>query len=132
MQLPEDSPLARQIGQTILAALGRTPLFIATALPLKIFPPLFNRYQGGERFDTHVDNAIRVLKGSAFRVRSDLSATLFFSDPDDYGGGELAVEDSYGVHSVKLPAGDMVLSPASSLPHQIGRASGRERVVQYR
>src|SRR3546814_7943896 len=73
MQLPEDSPLARQIGQTILAALGRTPLFIAAALPLKIFPPLFNRYQGGERFDTHVDNAIRVLKGSEFRVRSDLS-----------------------------------------------------------
>src|SRR3546814_16644535 len=84
MQLPEDSPLARQIGQTILAALGRTPLFIAAALPLKIFPPLFNRYQGGERFDTHVDNAIRVLKGSEIRVRSDLSATLFLSDPDDY------------------------------------------------
>lgn len=117
MQLPEDSPLARQIGQTILAALGRTPLFIAAALPLKIFPPLFNRYQGGERFDTHVDNAIRVLKGSEFRVRSDLSATLFLSDPDEYEGGELAVEDSYGVHSVKLPAGDMVLYPASSLHH---------------
>src|SRR3546814_12992312 len=80
MQLPEDSPLARQIGQTILAALGRNPLFIAAALPLKIFPPLFNRYQGGERFDTHVDNAIRVLKGSEFRVRSDLSATLFRSE----------------------------------------------------
>src|SRR3546814_20852344 len=99
MQLPEDSPLARQIGQTILAALGRTPLFIAAALPLKIFPPLFNRYQGGERFDTHFDNAIRVLKGSEFRVRSDLSATLSFSDPDDYSRGELAVEDSYGLHT---------------------------------
>lgn len=117
MQLPEGAPEAAQIGGMILDALGRTPLFIAAALPLKVFPPLFNRYQGGEEFRTHVDNAIRVLKGSEFRIRSDLSATLFLNGPEEYDGGELTVEDSYGAHSVKLAAGDMVLYPASSLHH---------------
>ena len=117
MQLPEGAPEAARIGGMILDALGRTPLFIAAALPLKVFPPLFNRYQGGEEFRTHVDNAIRVLKGSEFRIRSDLSATLFLNGPEEYDGGELTVEDSYGAHSVKLAAGDMVLYPASSLHH---------------
>ena len=83
MQLPEGAPEAAQIGGMILDALGRTPLFIAAALPLKVFPPLFNRYQGGEEFRTHVDNAIRVLKGSEFRIRSDLSATLFLNGPEE-------------------------------------------------
>lgn len=118
MQLPEGSPAAQQLGAMILAALGRSPLFIAAALPLKVFPPLFNRYAGGQGFGTHVDNAIRVLQGSEFRIRSDLSATLFLNGPDEYDGGELTVEDNYGAHQVKLPAGDMVIYPASSL-HQV-------------
>ncbi|BBK32287.1 PKHD-type hydroxylase [Stella humosa] len=116
-QLPEGSPAARQVGNAILDALGRSPVFISAALPLKVFPPLFNRYAGGQAFGTHVDNAIRQLRGSDFRIRSDLSCTLFLSEPDDYDGGELSVEDTYGVHRVKLPAGDLVLYPASSLHH---------------
>ncbi len=117
MQLPEDSAAAREGGRLVLEALGRSPLFIAAALPLKIFPPLFNRYSGGEQFSTHIDNAIRIHRGSDFRVRSDLSATLFLEEPDAYEGGELVVEDNLGVHSRKLPAGHMLLYPASSLHH---------------
>jgi PKHD-type hydroxylase len=117
LQLPEEAPAARELGALILDALGRSPLFIAAALPLKVFPPLFNRYEGGGRFDTHVDNAIRVKRGSDFRIRSDLSATVFLADPDSYDGGELVVEDHLGTHAVKLAAGDMVLYPASSLHH---------------
>lgn len=116
-QLPEDSPIARQLGQMILAALERHPLFVAGALPLKIFPPLFNRYASGQSFGNHVDNAIRQITGTSFRIRTDLSATLFLSQPDEYDGGELAVEDTYGVHTVKLPAGHMVLYPSTSLHH---------------
>ena len=117
LQLAEESPVARELGGLILDALGRSALFIAAALPLKVFPPLFNRYEGGGRFDTHVDNAIRVKRGSDFRLRSDLSATLFLADPDSYDGGELVVEDHLGTQAVKLPAGDMLLYPASSLHH---------------
>lgn len=117
MQLPEDSPAARELGQMILAALQRSPLFITAALPLHVFPPLFNRYQGGQSFGTHVDNAIRQVPGTPHRIRTDLSATLFFTGPDDYEGGELVVEDTYGVHSVKLTAGHMVLYPSTSLHH---------------
>jgi PKHD-type hydroxylase len=117
LQLPEGSPAARQLGDLIVTALQRTPLFIAAALPLRIFPPLFNRYQGGHSFGTHVDNAIRHVPDTGFRIRTDLSATLFFTDPGEYDGGELAVEDSYGVHTVKLPAGDLILYPATSLHH---------------
>jgi PKHD-type hydroxylase len=116
-QLPEDGDPARKLGNIILDALGRSPLFIASALPLKIYPPLFNRYAGGERFDTHVDNAIRIRRGSDFRIRSDLSATLFFADPGSYDGGELVVEDNFGLQSVKLAAGDMIVYPSSSLHH---------------
>ena len=101
----------------ILAALGQTPLFITAALPLRVFPPLFNRYQGGESFGTHVDNAIRQVTGTPHRIRTDLSATLFFTGPEEYDGGELVVEDTYGAHNVKLPAGHMILYPASSLHH---------------
>jgi PKHD-type hydroxylase len=117
LQLPEGSPVARQVGDLIVGALQRTPLFIAAALPLRIFPPLFNRYQGGQSFGTHVDNAIRHVPETGFRIRTDLSATLFFTNPDEYDGGELAVEDTYGVHTVKLPAGDLVLYPSTSLHH---------------
>lgn len=117
MQLPEDSPAARELGQMILAALQRNPLFISAALPLQVFPPLFNRYSGGQSFGTHVDNAIRQVPGTPHRIRTDLSATLFFVHPDEYDGGELVVEDTYGVQSVKLPAGHMVLYPSTSLHH---------------
>lgn len=114
-QLPEDSAAAREAGAMVLDALGRSPLFIAAALPLKVFPPLFNRYAGGEAFGMHVDNAIRMKRGTDFRIRSDLSATLFLEDPDRYDGGELVIEDRFGPQTVKLPAGHMVLYPASSL-----------------
>jgi len=116
-QLPEDHPVARALGETILAALQRNPLFISAALPLRIFPPLFNQYEGGPSFGSHVYNAIRQVTGTSFRIRTDLSATLFLSRPDEYDGGELAVEDTYGVHMVKLPAGHMVLYPSTSLHH---------------
>ena len=117
LQLPEDHEYSKQLGDTILAALERNPLFMAAALPLKVFPPLFNRYQNGQSFGNHVDNAIRQVTGTPHRVRTDLSATLFFSEPEEYDGGELVVEDTYGVHSVKLPAGHLILYPASSLHH---------------
>ena len=117
LQLAEGSPVARELGAMIETALAANPLFVSAALPAKVFPPLFNAYQGGQAFGTHIDNAIRQLRGSDFRVRTDLSATVFFSEPDDYDGGELVVEDTYGRHSVKLAAGDMILYPASSLHH---------------
>ena len=117
MQLPEDHEHAKTLGDTIMAALERNSLFMAAALPLKVFPPLFNRYQNGQSFGNHVDNAIRQVTGTPHRVRTDLSATLFFSEPDEYDGGELVVEDIYGVHSVKLPAGHLILYPASSVHH---------------
>ena len=116
-QLPEDHPAGRELGEIILSALGRNPLFISAALPSKVFPPLFNRYRGGQAFGTHVDNAIRQITGTPHRLRTDLSATLFLSSPDEYDGGELQIEDTYGVHSVKLPAGDLVLYPSTSLHH---------------
>jgi PKHD-type hydroxylase len=117
MQIPEGHPAAQQLGRMILGALGNNPLFIAAALPRHIFPPLFNRYSGGQSFGTHVDNAIRQITGTGHRIRTDISATLFFANPDEYDGGELCVEDTYGLHKVKLPAGHMVLYPATSLHH---------------
>jgi PKHD-type hydroxylase len=117
MQLPEDHPEARELGELILTALQNNPLFMAAALPLKVFPPLFNRYQGGQSFGTHVDNAVRQVTGTPHRVRTDLSATLFLAGPEEYDGGELSVEDTYGLHNVKLPAGHLILYPASSLHH---------------
>jgi len=117
LQLPDDHPAAREIGELIMAALQRHALFISAALPLRVFPPLFNRYEGGQTFGNHVDNAVRYVPGTPHQIRTDLSATLFFSEPEDYDGGELVVEDTYGLHSVKLPAGHMVLYPSSSLHH---------------
>jgi PKHD-type hydroxylase len=116
-QLAEDSPAARQLGDMVVAALQASPLFISAALPLRVFPPLFNRYEGGESFGTHVDNAVRQVPGTPHRIRTDLSATLFFAGPEEYDGGELVVEDTYGVHSVKLPAGHLLLYPSTSLHH---------------
>ncbi|MCP3730540.1 Fe2+-dependent dioxygenase [Sphingomonas sp. MG17] len=116
-QLPEGSVAAREAGGIVLDALGRSPLFFAAALPLKVFPPLFNRYGEGQTFGTHVDNAIRIQRGTDFRLRSDLSVTLFLEDPAAYDGGELVVEDRFGVQQVKLPAGHAVVYPSSSLHH---------------
>jgi PKHD-type hydroxylase len=116
-QLPENSPEARELGEMIVTALERSPLFITATLPLRVFPPLFNRYQGGESFGTHLDNSIRQIPGTPLRVRTDISATLFLSAPEEYDGGELVIDDVYGAHAVKLPAGNMVVYPASSLHH---------------
>jgi PKHD-type hydroxylase len=117
IQLPEDHQIALELGDLILEALQRSALFVSAALPLRVFPPLFNRYEGGHSFGNHVDNAIRQITGTPHRIRTDLSATLFLSDPVEYDGGELQVEDTYGAHSVKLPAGHMVLYPSTSLHH---------------
>ncbi len=117
MQLPEDCDAARELGAIILTALEKSALFISAALPARVFPPLFNRYQGGQSFGTHVDNAIRTVTGTSHRIRTDLSATLFFSGPEEYEGGELVVEDTYGTHSVNLPPGHLILYPSTSLHH---------------
>lgn len=130
LQLPEDSPAARKAGGLILDALERAPLFVAGALPLKVFPPLFNRYSEGDGFGMHVDNALRVRRDGGFRIRSDLSATLFLTEPENYDGGELMVEDAYGVHAVKLGAGDLVLYPASSL-HRVEPITRGARVASF-
>jgi PKHD-type hydroxylase len=130
LQLPEDHPVARSLGDMILAALERSPLFVSAALPLRVFPPLFNRYGAGHGFGTHIDNAIRQAKNSGFRIRTDLSATLFLSELDEYDGGALTIEDRFGVQSVRLPAGHMVLYPASSL-HQVTEVTRGERVAAF-
>ena len=114
-QLQEDDPAAKRLRDLILVALERNSLFMSAALPLKVFPPLFNRYSNGQSFGNHVDNAIRQVTGTAHRVRTDLSSTLFLSEPYEYEGGELLVEDTFGLHSIKLPAGHLILYPASSL-----------------
>jgi PKHD-type hydroxylase len=130
MQLPEDAPQAQQAGQIILDALGKSPLFIAAALPLKIFPPLFNSYAGGQAFGVHVDNAVRIQAGTGFRVRSDLSITVFLEDPELYQGGELTIETNFGVQQVKLPAGHAVLYPSSSL-HRVEPVISGRRVASF-
>jgi PKHD-type hydroxylase len=117
MQIPENHPAAREVGEIVLSALGQNVLFISAALPSQVFPPLFNRYSGGQAFGTHVDNAIRQVAATGRRIRTDLSATLFFSAPEEYDGGELVIEDTYGTHQVKLPSGDMILYPSTSLHH---------------
>jgi PKHD-type hydroxylase len=114
-QIPEGHPTARRVGTMILTELEHNPLFLSAALPLKIVPPLFNRYEGGETYGDHVDGAVRPVPGTPYRVRTDLSATLFLSAPDDYEGGELVITDTFGTHRVKLPAGDLILYPGTSL-----------------
>ncbi|GGB28012.1 PKHD-type hydroxylase [Sphingomonas metalli] len=129
-QLPEDAPAAREAGGIILDALGRSPLFVAAALPLKLYPPLFNRYGAGHGFGLHVDNAIRMKRGTDFRIRSDLSATLFLDDPAAYDGGELVIEDQFGPQTVKLPAGHLILYPASSL-HRVTPVTRGVRTASF-
>ena len=131
-QLPPDSEVARQLGNRIISALTRHPRFLAAAIPLQIFPPLFNRYAAsdGHHFGVHVDNAVRGDRLTGLRIRTDLSVTLFLAEPDDYDGGELVVEDFYGSHEVKLPAGDLVLYPASSL-HLVTPVTRGMRVASF-
>jgi PKHD-type hydroxylase len=129
-QIPENSPIAKQLGEMILAGLAGSPRFISAALPLRVFPPMFNSYAGGQAFGTHVDTAIRQLSATGQRIRTDLSATLFLTPPDEYDGGELIVEDSYGEKSVKLPEGDMVLYPATSL-HRVEPVTRGNRVSSF-
>lgn len=115
LQVPEDAPGARELGELILRALGNNAMFNAAAQPLRVFPPLFNRYDAGMAFDAHVDNAIRYISAARQRIRTDVSSTLFLSEPDEYDGGELVMEDTYGEQRVKFNAGDLVLYPADSL-----------------
>ncbi|MEH6950943.1 Fe2+-dependent dioxygenase [Nitrobacter sp. NHB1] len=131
-QLPPDSEAARTLGNRIISALTANPRFISAAIPLQIFPPLFNRYVAadGHHFGVHVDNAVRGDRLTGLRIRTDLSVTLFLSEPDDYDGGELVVEDNYGSHEIKLPAGDLALYPASSL-HLVTPVTRGARVASF-
>ncbi|WP_263381122.1 Fe2+-dependent dioxygenase [Granulicella paludicola] len=130
MQLPESNPVGIELGRKIVYALHRNPLFFAAALPAKIFPPLFNRYDGGHSFGNHVDNAVRRVTATGEQIRTDLSMTLFLSSPEEYDGGELIIDDTYGSHSVKLPAGHMVLYPSTSL-HRVTPVTRGSRVSSF-
>lgn len=130
LQLPETHPLAQELGDRIIAAVETHPLFMGAALPLRVFPPLFNRYDGGQSFGVHVDNSVRQMAGSGQRIRTDLSATLFLTPPEEYEGGELLIEDTYGTQSVKLPAGHMVLYPGTSL-HQVRPVTRGSRISSF-
>lgn len=130
LQLPLDHPLALQLGELVLNALGRSSAFIAATLPLRILPPRFNRYEGGGAYGNHIDNAIFGIPGGAQRVRSDISCTLFFSDPDEYEGGELIVQDTFGEQRVKLPAGHLVVYPGSSL-HRVTPVTRGTRYASF-
>jgi PKHD-type hydroxylase len=130
LQLPETCAEARELGDLVLKALDRSPLFWSAALPARVYPPLFNKYAAGMGFGSHIDNAIRKVPGSRARVRTDVSATLFLSAPESYDGGELVVEDTFGTQSVKLAAGDMVLYPASSL-HHVRPVTRGERIASF-
>lgn len=129
-QLPVDGPVARALGEIILKALYANPVFMSAALPLRIVPPLFNAYSGGEHYGFHVDGAIRLVPGSNLSLRTDVSSTLFLSEPDEYEGGELIVQDAYGSHEVKLPAGDLILYPSTSL-HQVSPVTRGERICSF-
>ncbi|ABS62000.1 2OG-Fe(II) oxygenase [Parvibaculum lavamentivorans DS-1] len=129
-QLAQDDPLSVELGEFLLDRLGKTDRFIAAALPLKVLPPRFNRYSGGGNYGNHVDAAIFSVPGTPHRIRSDISATLFFSEPDEYEGGELIVEDTYGSHAIKLPAGHMVLYPGTSL-HRVAPVTKGVRLASF-
>jgi predicted 2-oxoglutarate/Fe(II)-dependent dioxygenase YbiX len=131
-QLPQEHPAAREIGDLIIAGLAGNALFLSAALPKAIFPPLFNRYSAtsGHGFGNHVDNAIRYLPDGRGRLRTDLSATLFLSEPSEYEGGELIIEDSYGAHAIKLAAGEMILYPSSSL-HRVEPLTHGTRLASF-
>lgn len=128
-QLGPDSAAGRQIGTMILQALGQNPLFMSAALPLHVLPPTFNRYEGGETFGDHVDGAMRFLPNGQ-RMRTDLSCTLFFSEPDDYDGGELVIDDVFGPRSVKLPAGHLILYPSTSV-HRVTPVTRGVRLASF-
>jgi PKHD-type hydroxylase len=130
LQLPEDCETAVKLRDIVLTALERNPLFIAAALPARIFPPLFNRYEPGMRFGVHIDNAVRQVGNTPRRIRTDISATLFLNAPEDYDGGELVIEDTYGTHDVKLPAGDMILYPTTSL-HRVTPVTRGARIAAF-
>ncbi|MEP0175645.1 MAG: Fe2+-dependent dioxygenase [Paraglaciecola sp.] len=130
LQLPENSEAAHKLGDMILLALSRNNQFMSAALPNKIFPPLFNCYQGGQSFGIHVDNAVRQVPGTPVKVRTDLSMTLFISEPEEYEGGELIIEDTYGSQSVKFAAGDMVLYPSTSL-HKVTPVTKGRRLASF-
>jgi PKHD-type hydroxylase len=130
LQLPQDGQTARELGEHILQALADSPPFVSAALPLKIFPPLFNRYGVGHDFGLHVDNAIRGIPGTSVRIRTDLSCTLFLSETEEYDGGELVIEDRVGRQEVKLAAGDLVLYPSTSL-HFVREVTRGERVASF-
>ena len=130
LQLPESAPEARELGDMVIQALGRNALFVSAVLPKQVFPPLFNRYDAGMTFGAHVDNAIRGYLDTPLQVRTDVSATLFISAPEDYDGGELVVEDTYGQHSVKLPAGDMIVYPGTSL-HNVTPITRGSRIASF-
>ncbi|WP_287812327.1 Fe2+-dependent dioxygenase [Pseudomonas sp.] len=130
LQLPEGHPLAVEIGAAMLERLWQNPLFMSAALPHKVFPPLLNCYTAGGNFDFHIDNAVRQARGNPERVRTDLSSTLFFSDPDEYEGGELEIQDTFGTQRVKLPAGDLVLYPGTSL-HKVNAVTRGARYASF-
>ncbi|MGE6822405.1 Fe2+-dependent dioxygenase [Pseudomonas soli] len=130
LQLPEGHALAKEIGSALIERLWRNPLFMSAALPHKVYPPLINCYREGGSFDFHIDNALRQPKGSPERVRTDLSSTLFLSDPDSYDGGELVIQDTYGVRQVKLAAGDLVLYPGTSL-HKVNPVTRGARYAAF-
>lgn len=129
-QLDEEDSFAIELGDEIVRRLGNHPLFISAALPYKVFPPMFNRYTGGGTYGFHVDNAIRKPKTSSHRVRTDVSSTLFFSEPEEYEGGELVIQDTYGEQRVRLPAGDLVLYPSTSL-HQVTPVTQGTRYASF-
>jgi PKHD-type hydroxylase len=129
-QLPETSPLARELGQIVLDALAGSPLFFSAALPLRTCPPLFNSYAGGEHYGNHIDGSMRRIPATNQWLRTDVSSTLFLSAPDEYDGGELIIEDAYGTHEVKLPAGDLILYPSTSV-HRVEPVTRGVRVCSF-
>jgi PKHD-type hydroxylase len=129
-QIAQEAPIALELGDVIIGALERHPLFISSVLPNRVYPPLFNRYEGGMHFGSHVDGAIRLVPGHGTRVRTDVSITLFLTPPEDYDGGELVIEDTYGVQEVKLPAGHAIVYPATSL-HEVRPVTRGMRVSSF-
>jgi PKHD-type hydroxylase len=129
-QLDEFSPVGMELGRLVLAALARHPLYVSAALPLRHMPPLFNRYEGGEHYGLHIDGSIRSVPGTPLQMRTDLSCTLFLSQPQEYEGGELVIVDTYGTHDVKLPAGDLVLYPSTSR-HRVEPVTSGTRVASF-
>jgi len=132
LQIAEDAPITRELGAIVMAMLERHPLFLSAALPACVYPPMFNRYEAAAamQFGRHVDGAVRLIPGTGMKIRTDISATLFISAPEDYDGGELLIEDTFGSHSVKLPAGDLVLYPATSA-HSVTPITRGARVASF-